>query len=1479
MNPIRTSLRFPQVTLVVTAMLFAVGLVALFTMPRREDPKITIRTGLVTAIYPGATSAEVEDQVTRKIEERLFRFAEVRRAKTFSTTRNGMVIVNVELNESVNDANGFWSRLRLDMAQLKSELPEGVQGPVVDSDFGDTVAVLIGIHSNNYDYRELKDYAQRIETSLRALPAVSKIQRIGDQKEQIVISESQQKLAQYGVNPQHVVQALEGRSTVQYAGRVPAQGSKVPLDASGRFSSVDSIRQLMVDVSPTGVPVYLKDLGTIDRVYEDPSEYVRINGQKTILLAVEMQDGKNIVSFGHDLQATLDRVQRTMPPDVQLELIANQPRVVADRIGDFFREFGIAILAVVLVTMILLPMRVALVASIAIPITVSITFALLNMAGIELHQVSIAALIVVLGMVVDDAIVIADNYVDLLDRKIPRGEAAWRCASEMAVPVLTATLTIIASFAPLLLLSASMGEFIRALPITVSIALSTSFVVAMLLTPLTAHFFIRKGLHDHTADPAQRKTSAIEHMQNYYNRAITWAMHNRRVVLTSAVVIFIAGLGVLQLVKQQFFPLAERDQFVMDVWMPEGTRIEATDAAVRKIENVVSHDPLVKNYSSFIGTGAPRFYYNVTPQPPAENYAQILVNTVSVSKTPKIVESLRKQLPALAPEAKIFVKELQQGDEMEAPIEVRISGEDDTTLRALGDQVNAILRNTPGATYIDSDWHEDQLQTRMHLNDEVANRLGFTNANISQQLAAGFEGAPVATYWEGDRSIDIALRLTPGERQNFQNIADAYVQSPVTGASMPLNAIASLSPEWQSGRIVHRNGVRTITIRSFADNGYLPSEVLSSARKQIAKLALPDGYRIEYGGEEENQNETSGEMNWALGISLVLIFLILLFQFRTLADPLIVMAAFPLALPGAALGLFLTRNPFGFTAFIGIISLGGLVVRNSIILIDAIHERMKAGTPLVQAALEAGERRLHPIFLTTMAAAVGVTPMIVSGSSLWGPMASAIAFGLLGSMFFTLIVIPVLFVAVHEKKARKAHKFAVAVATMCIVAILFCTQAQGQKRSITLDEAIALSHSQNKTLHLARLKVDEARAKLTQARADYFPVVTNQTNALYLNEKQSLTIPKGSLGTYSGNGDLPGKDVSIPLGKQNLILSTTTAVQPLSQLFKVHAGVSVARADTVIAREDTRHAEDEITLNVKKAYLNLLGITHRSHAAELRIRASEEKLAEIRDSEKAGAALEAEVKASEAEVAEASHALGVLKDMEDDLRVDLNDLLGLPLETDIELSDPVEDASMPNGASPLPDNVSTAAIPAAEMATTALAHNPEVASARGTLDKANAGLRASRLEFVPDVSLFAEHVYQNGVPLLPDNSATFGLRLDWTLSEFGKRTGKVRERQSQVAQAKENLNITESRIRMDVEKHLRKYHRCASAVQAAQASVAAHADMRRIVSDQVEAKTANASALADAEAKLAEAQAQLFDARVESITAKAELDELLGDAK
>jgi len=1460
-NPVRAALRYPQVTLVLSAMLVAAGLCSLVTMPRREDPKITIHVGIVAAVYPGATATEVEDQVTRKIEERLFRFSEIRRDKTFSTTRNGMVVINVELDKSIRNTDEFWSKLRLDMAQLKAtELPAGVLGPVVDSDFGDTVAVLIAVHGGNYGPRELKEYAQTVETALRAIPEVSKIKRIGDQKEEIDIGTSSERLAQYGVNPMKVMGALQGRNTVQFGGRVPAGESKVPIESGGRLKTEDQIRQVMVDVSPTGQPVHIGDLADVERVYKDPTEYARFEGEQTILLSVEMREGSNIVDFGNTLRATLKNVQATLPPDVKLDLVADQPKVVSDRIRNFFCEFGIAIVAVILVTMLLLPLRVSLVSAIAIPVSVAMTFGVLNACGIELQQVSISALITVLGMVVDNAIVIVDNYVGLLDRKVPIDEAAERCATEMAVPVLTATLAIIAAFAPLLMLTGPVGEFIRSLPIAVAVSLGTSFFVAMLLTPLIARFFIRKGLVDHEqADSgAERKLTPLDHMQRHYNTAITWAMQNKRTVLVSSALAVVAGIGILLLVPQLLFPLAERNQFVMDVWLPEGSKIEATHAAVKNIETVLHQEPLIKSYASFMGASAPRFYYNVNPQLPAANYAQILVNTKKVKGTPQLVAELRQRLPDVAPEAKVFVKELQQGQILEAPVEVRIVGDDIATLETLGNRVEDIFRHTPGATYIHTDWHEDAWQAGLNVREEVANRMGLTNTAIAQQLAAGFEGAPVTTFWEGDRDVNVVLRLDPAERQSFQNVADTYVMSPVTGAKVPLAAVATLTSEWEPGRIVRRNGVRTLTVRAFPGGRRLASEILGDARKQLDGLSLPPGYHIEYGGEYQNQQETFGEMRNALILSLVLIFLILLFQFRTLVDPLIVMAAFPLALPGAALGLLITHNTFGFTAFIGIISVGGLVVRNSIILIDYIHERMKAGAELEQAALEAGERRLRPIFLTSAAAAVGVIPMILSGSSLWSPLASVIAFGLLGSMFFTLVAIPVLFVVVHH---RHPVPIKATAAVVLLALYAFAGVAHSQARRITLDEAVALATKQNSTVKLAHLKEREMHARVTEARANYFPVLSNDSDAAHLENIEHMQVPMGSMGVYPVIGPIPGENGSLPLGHHNFILSTTTAAQPLTQFFKIHAGVGVAKADLGVARDDAHRAENEVALKMKELYYGLLSAERRKQAAELRIEAGEERLSEARTGVEAGAVLELKVLEGEAQIAEARHALGSLEDAISDMKVEFNDLTGLPLDTDVELVAPES---------------KTSDVTAGDLETEALAHNPEVAAAEQTLKKARAGLSAAHAEYIPEIGAFAQYIHQDGVPLLTENNGVVGIKMNWTLLEFGKRSGQVHERQAQVAEAEENLRHVENRVRVEIEKEVRKVRRAETRLDAARESVAARAEMLRITANQVEANTVNLSALKEAEGQLAEAEAVLFQAEMERRMARAELERTVG---
>jgi multidrug efflux pump subunit AcrB/outer membrane protein TolC len=1484
MNPVRASLRYPQVTIALTIMLVVSGAYALLRMPRREDPKIHVREGIVAAFYPGASAKEVEDQVTQKVEQRIFKIEGVRREKTYSTSMNGAMIINLNLEDNLKDTEKFWSKLRLDMAELKkTDLPDGVEGPVVDYDFGDTVAVLLAIHGDHYGYRELKDYAERIESSIRRIRAVSKVKRIGEQKEEIDVSSTLDRLAQYAVTPEQVHRALEGRNMVHYAGAVPTESGKPPIQTTGAFEGEEQIRRVMVDVTRTGQPVYIGDIGTVSRVYKDPTQYARSRGERAILLSVEMQEGNNIVDFGKELHATLDRLRPLLPPDLKIDFVADQPTVVADRVRHFIREFAIAIASVIVVTMLLLPFRVALVSAVAIPVTISATFGLLNAFGIELHQVSIAALIVVLGMVVDDAIVIADNYIELLDQGVPRPEAAWRSASELAIPVLTATLTIICSFLPFLILSGATGEFIRALPLTVAIALSTSFLVGMLLTPMLSQFFIKQGLHAHEAGAEKKRRSPLELMQSIYNRVIVIAMRWKAVAVAFGVAAVALGAFVLHNVPERFFPFAERDQFVVDVWLPEGWKVEATQAAVARIEDVLRHQKEVVNYTSFIGSSFPRFYYNVNPQLPDKNYAQLLVSTKSEEVTPTLVRELRPRLAEVAPEARVFLSELQQGPVQLAPVEIRLTGEDEHVLRYWGDRVLKLVQRTPGSLDVYSDWREDAYRMKVKLNEEVANRLGFTNAYIGQVLAGGFEGSPVTTYWEGERDIAVALRLEPAARQSFNDVANTYVISPVTGAHVPLDSIATVSPVWDPGRIVRRNGVRTLTIRSSSQGGVLPSQVLEQVRKVTDHLPLPPGYRVWYGGEYENQNDTFPEMVSALFISSVAIYLILMFQFRSVVEPLVVMAAIPLGLLGASIGLMVTHNPFGFTGFLGIVSLGGVVVRNSIILVDYTKERMKEGVPIEKAAIEAGERRMRPIFLTTMAAAVGVTPMILSGSTMWSPLGSAIAFGLVGSMFFTLVVIPVLYVLIHQRGFKPGPvAAAVLVAIACGIAAHAQTPkpmpsdaigtgaqsqtvaVQTQTRRLTLEEAVSLATQHNSMVQIAGDKVKAMDARVHGARAGYFPALANDSTAVHIADQQHIDIPQGALGVYPGIGPIPGAGVSLEQGKPDFGLITTTLSQPVTQYFKTRAGVDVARADAALARSDMRRTENEVAYKVKEVYYGILATERRRDAVGAQIRAAELRIVETNNAVVTGVALEVRAAEVRSQIAQAKHVHGQLEDAVADMTQDLADFCGLPVDTVLQL-EPIEGSEANTPAT------TDAAVE------TALAHNPEIESAAHEVEKARAALRAAHAEYIPEVGVFAQHIYQNGAPFLSHNNGAFGVHMTWTILEFGKRRGQVSERSAEIAQAEENLARLRNRVRIDVEKAVRKLNRTETEVASARELVTATTEARRVASDEAEAGTANRSVFLESEASMFNAQADLLRAEYDRSVAAADLTRLVGN--
>ena len=1018
MNFVKASLKHKQVTLSVLLLVFAFGVNSLLNMPRREDPYITIPGGLVIAYYPGAKAAQVEDQVTKKLEEYLFQFEEVKKEKTYSTTTDGMVVVHLWLQDNVRKPDMFWNKLRHQMLVAKAiDLPQGVKGPFINSDFGDTESLIIALESDDAGYIQMKDYLSRLEERVRTIPEVSKIKSIGDQKEQITITFDSEKMSQYDISLQQVVKVLQSQNVINPTGEIKSENLSAPLYTTGYYNSEEDIRAQIVGASKTGAIVRLGDIADLTREYTEPSSKITVNGHKALLLTIQMYEGKNIVKSGKKVDKIVAEFAGQMPGNITITTIANQPQVVDKNISQFLHEFLLAIISVIIVVILLLPLRIAAVAATAIPMTISVTFAFMHIFGIELHQVSLATLIVVLGMVVDDAIVIADNYVELLDRGNDRWTAAWRSATDLVVPVLTATITIIGSFLPLVILTGAIGEFIRALPITVAIALSSSFIVAMFLTPLLCYIFIKRGLK--STDGKNRKTFFLNFIQSTYNKSIEWCLKHSVITITgSLLTILLAVLLFKTVIRQKFFPEAERDQFTVELWMPTGTRLEKTEKAILRIENLVKNDERVKSYATFIGRSAPRFYYNYSPETPVSNYAQILINTRSKKATESLYNDLKSKVNAIVPEGRPHVRLMQQGQPLTSPVEIRISGDDLKMLKETGDEVQDILRKARGSDMIRTDFREDYYGINIHLKPEAA-RLGFTTTSVSQMVYTGFKGYPVSTMYEGDNPIDIVLRLDNKLRRNNDDLGNIYLQSPVTGASVPLRQIADLKPEWQTGIIVHRNGIRTLTVQSETKDDVLPSELLKEVRPQLAKLSLPPGYRIYFGGENANKQETYGYMAIALVISLIIIFVVLLFQFRNLKETGLVMLTIPLSLFGAIFGLWITGNEFGFMAFTGLISLSGIVVRNAIILIDHTNVLLEKGMDIPTAAYEAGKRRLRPIFLTAMAAAIGVFPMILSGSPLWSPLASVIAFGVMWSMLISTLTIPVLYIATIKPKDKK----------------------------------------------------------------------------------------------------------------------------------------------------------------------------------------------------------------------------------------------------------------------------------------------------------------------------------------------------------------------------------------------------------------------------------------------------------------------------
>ncbi|MEI7500882.1 MAG: efflux RND transporter permease subunit [Bacteroidota bacterium] len=1201
---IEKAMRNNNIVVIITLALIIVGIVALIKMPRNEFPTFTIRQGVIVGVYPGATSAEVEKQLTTEVENYIFGYQEVKKAKTYSYSREGIMYLFVELNDNVKNADQFWSKLKHGLAELKMTLPSGVIALIANTDFGDTSALLITLSSDTRSYKELGEQLKKLETGIRRIPATSKVKHFGLQKEKIFVNVNPVLLNEYNIKSLSLLGSYQANGMVSYAGKLDDGSAVMPVHFPPNFESEKDLAEQIVYSDPNGNVVRLKNIATIERKYDKPDNFIRQNGKKTILLSLEMQPGNNIVEYGKEVNKALDKFKKHCPEGIEIATISELPKYVSESVNNFLREFLIAIVAVILVTMILLPLRVASVAGITVPISVMITLAILYFVGIELHTVSLASLILVLGMIVDNSIVVIDNHVTKIDLGISPWHAAIKSAMELRAPIIVATLAILAAYIPLgFMVPGTAGEFMETIPWVVTIALVVSILVALFLVPYLNFIFIKRGLKN-SKKPGS--TSFLDLLQNWFDYSLDHAFKHPGIVIGTGIVTVILAMLLFSNTTQQLFPEMERNQFAVEVTLPTGSSLKATQKVVDSLESILIKDIRVTMVTSFIGSSSPRFHAAYAPNMPATNYGQLLVNTKSDKATREIVNDYMPRYSDNFINAYIKWKILALYPS-KSPIEIRISSDSVKDIRLVQEKVNKILAGTPGLAWVRNDWDQPQQNITVNLDRDKANRMGYYKSLVATSVMIGLDGIPLTTIWEDDYPVDVLLTQDQTSDNLLKTVQDQYITSPLNFSAIPLRSMATFTPGWSEGTIARRNGVPTLVIQVDNEPKASASAIFNKLRPQIDKLELPLGTSINWGGEYEAQEEVFVPMGIALMVSILLIFFILLIQFKKAKIALLIMSGMLLTLPGAVVGLKLMGYPFSVTAFIGITSLCGMVVRNGIILIDYARElRENQRMTTKEAAIAAGKRRMRPVFLTSAAAAVGVVPMIISRSSLWGPLGTVICFGLLFSMVLTLYILPILYSLSYSDKEKKLRFWTLpGNVKMIMIGLLLAVPSlitTGRAQSISLDSCKQLALQNNRKIKEAELQIKASEQQRKEIFTNFFPKISATALAMRTSDYLlKLETPTMNLPVWDGinPGQLvnPTQFAYFPALSMGLVdymnTAAVTVAVPVYAGGRIRRGYKLARLGEQVNVYQKAMTRDEVLLRTEELFWTLQSLNQK----------------------------------------------------------------------------------------------------------------------------------------------------------------------------------------------------------------------------------------------------------------------------------------------
>lgn len=1004
-----------------------------------EDPPFTFKAMVVRTLWPGATAEQVSRQVTEPIEKALMNTGEYEFIRSYSRPGESQVIFMARDSLRSRQIPDLWYQVRKRVGDIRATLPREIVGPFFNDEFGDTYGNIYALTGKGFDYAVMRDYADRIQLELQRVPDVGKIDLVGLQDEKVWIELSNTRLATLGVSMQQVQQALADQNAVTGTSFFETATDRVQLRVTGQFNDIEAIRQFPIRAGDR--TVHLGDIAEVKRGFADPaSPKMRFMGEEAIGLAVAMKDGGDILKLGANLDAEFQRLQKTLPAGMQLRKVSDQPQSVEESVGEFVQVLTEAVVIVLLVSFFSLGLRTGLVVGVTIPLVLAMTFFVMHYFDIGLHKISLGALVLALGLLVDDAIIAVEMMATKMEQGYDRLRAASFAWESTAFPMLTGTLITAAGFLPIATAASSTGEYTRSLFQVVTIALVVSWIAAVLFIPylgdkmlpdlfnpqppkpgsLSARWHAKRQQwadrypalanliappqHGHDHDPYQRP------FYRSFRRFLDTCLRHRWWVIAATIALFVFSLMMFRFVPQQFFPDSTRPELMVDIELAEGASLRSTQAQAEKLEKLLSRREGIANYVSYVGTGSPRFYLPLDQQLPATNFAQFVVLAKDIKARESTRDWLLHEVIPKFPDVQMRVTRLENGPPVGYPVQMRISGEHIENVQAIARQVEAKVRENPHVMNVNLDWSEPSKVVRLVVDQERARALGVSSAQVSQFLSSSLAGQSVSVYREGNRQIEMLLR-GPADERNQLELLSSLSMPTANGGSITLSQVATMEYGFEDGIIWHRNRLPTVTVRADISDGMQALDVVHQILPTLdgIRAELPSGYLLETGGTVEDSARGQNSIKAGMPLFLVVVATLLMLQLRSFSRAAMVLVTAPLGIIGATLFLLLFRAPFGFVALLGTIALAGMIMRNSVILIDQIQQDIDAGHDRWHSIIDATVRRFRPIVLTALAAVLAMIPL--SRSAFYGSMAISIMGGLIVGTVLTLVFLPALYAA------------------------------------------------------------------------------------------------------------------------------------------------------------------------------------------------------------------------------------------------------------------------------------------------------------------------------------------------------------------------------------------------------------------------------------------------------------------------------------